>query len=58
MKVLTVDEAASFLRISRSQIYVLLKAGELKSIKISGSRRLLESQLIDFIKNLEEITND
>lgn len=48
----TVSEAAQLLRISRSKTYQLIAAGELKTIKIGGSRRVPVAVLEDFIKKL------
>jgi len=36
----TVAEAASFLRLSRSNLYVLMERGELRFVKIGRSRRI------------------
>ena len=37
---LTVREAAEFLKLSRSRLYELMNAGELAYVKIGGSRRV------------------
>ncbi len=37
---LTVPEAASFLRLSRSNLYALMERGELRFVKIGRSRRI------------------
>ena len=37
---LTVKEAAAFLRLSRSTIYNLMDSGELQSVKLGKSRRI------------------
>jgi excisionase family DNA binding protein len=37
---LTIAEAANFLKVSRSKIYLLLNAGKLESTKIDGCRRV------------------
>jgi excisionase family DNA binding protein len=50
-------EVAKILRISRSQVYVLLKCGELSSVSIRGSRRVSQNQMLDYIKKLEENEN-
>ena len=42
---LTIDQAASALEISRSHIYSLLMTGDLPSIKIGRSRRILAGAL-------------
>lgn len=46
-------DAAQILSVSRSQIYVLIKRGELESVKIGGSRRISENQLVSFIGRIE-----
>ncbi len=46
-------DAAKILSISRSQIYVLLKSGELESVQIGRSRRISQDQMIRFINKLE-----
>lgn len=44
-----VDEAAEAVRLSRSQIYELIRCGELRSVKV-GRRRLVPVQaLTDYI---------
>ena len=53
-KMFTPKQVAVILGISRSQVYVLIKSGELESVTIRGSRRVSESQLIKYIKKLEE----
>lgn len=49
----SVKEAGEILGCSRSQVYVLIKTGELESAKIRGSRRITESQLVRYIKRIE-----
>jgi excisionase family DNA binding protein len=51
----TPKQVAVILNISRSQVYVLLKTRELASIRIRGSRRVSEDQLVTYIKTLEDI---
>jgi excisionase family DNA binding protein len=46
-------DAAKILNVSRSQVYVLLKDGALKSVKIGRSRRISENQLRSFIEQVE-----
>lgn len=53
VKLFTIKDVAQILNVSRSQVYVLLKTGELKSVTIRGSRRVTENQLIDYINMLE-----
>lgn len=47
-------DAAKILNVSRSQVYVLLKDGALRSVKIGRSRRISENQLKAFIQYVEE----
>ena len=49
----TVQQVAEILSCSRSQVYVLIKSGELGSVKIRGSRRVTEGQLVRFIRMIE-----
>ncbi len=44
---LTVQEAAQFLRVSRSKLYDLMDNGELKFVKLGRSRRIPRRALID-----------
>lgn len=41
------------LNISRSQVYELIKKGQLSSVRIGRSRRVTQDQLVAFINNLE-----
>ena len=50
---LTIEEAGNYLKIGRSTLYSLLRRGELKSLRIGGSRRITIKQLVDFIDKLE-----
>jgi excisionase family DNA binding protein len=46
-------DAARILNVSRSQLYVLLKDGALRSVKIGRSRRISENQIRNFIEQVE-----
>ena len=46
---LTVKEAAERLSLSRSTVYELVLGGEIQSIKVGRSRRVLAGALTDFI---------
>lgn len=46
---LTVDEAAAYLNIGRSQAYVLVLSGDIRSIKIGRSRRVPAYALSEFV---------
>ena len=43
----TIREAAQFLRVSRSKLYDLMDNGELKFVKLGRSRRIPRRALID-----------
>lgn len=47
----TVAEAASLLRLSRSQMYALIQRGEIRSIKIGNSRRIPIVVLEEYVRN-------
>jgi len=51
-------DVAKILSISRSQVYVLIRSGELSSLSIRGSRRVSQNQMLDYIKRLEENEKD
>ena len=44
---LTIAESASFLRLSRSSIYLLMDVGELPFVKLGRSRRIPKRALIE-----------
>ncbi len=49
---LTVEEAADLLRISRSHIYEYILSGRIRSVKLGWSRRIPPSALDEFITEL------
>ena len=49
----TPEEAATMLSIGRSKIYDLIRAREIRSVRIGGSRRISVSALHEFICRLE-----
>ena len=51
-KMLTVEEAADALRLSRTKTFELLKNGSLRSVKIGRCRRVPVSALEAFIAQL------
>ena len=55
---LTVVEAGGALGLKRSKIYQLLQSGRLRSIRIDGARRVLVTDLLDFVRRLQEETTD
>lgn len=46
---LTVEEAAEMLSISRSKLYVLISSGAVRSIRIHGSRRVPVEALQEYV---------
>lgn len=50
---LTMVEAASELRVSRSQIYRLVTRGELPTVRLGGSRRVTRAALEHFVSRLQ-----
>jgi len=52
--VLTPNQSAEAIGVSRSKIYELLRSGELRSIKIGRSRRVPIEDLNQFIADLRE----
>ena len=54
LQLFTVVEVAQFLGIGRSKVYELLYAGELKSVKIGGSRRVRYTDLGDYVRYLDD----
>jgi excisionase family DNA binding protein len=51
----TVEEVAEMLHVGRDKVYLLLRTGQLRSIKIGKSRRITEEHLAKFIAALEEV---
>jgi excisionase family DNA binding protein len=49
---LTINEAAQALRLSRAQVYNLVSRGELQTIKIGSSRRVPLAALQAYIERL------
>jgi len=47
-------QAARVLGVSRSQVYVLMKGGQLGSVHIGRSRRIAKEHVIQFINHLME----
>jgi excisionase family DNA binding protein len=50
---LTVLEAAERLGLKRSKTYELLQSGALPSVRIGGARRVLASDLYEFVQQLK-----
>lgn len=51
---LTPEEAAEVLAISRTRLYELLRRGELKSVKIGKVRRVSVRELEAYVERLQE----
>ncbi|GIG57755.1 hypothetical protein Lfu02_21270 [Longispora fulva] len=49
---LTVEEAAGLLRIGRTNVYALIKTGELKSVPVGRLRRIRPADLENYVRNL------
>jgi excisionase family DNA binding protein len=47
------EEAAEILRVGRSKVYELMRAGLLRSVKIGGSRRVSAIALAEFVASLD-----
>lgn len=53
----TVEDAAEYLELSRSKVYELLADGELPSVRIGRSRRVSVSDLEEFVARHREPVN-
>jgi excisionase family DNA binding protein len=47
-------EAAQSLGLSRTRVYQLMQAGELASVKVGSSRRILAADLETFVQRLRD----
>lgn len=54
MRGYTVEQIAEILHIGRDKVYVLLRTGQLRSIKIGRSRRIMARHLAEFVSSLEK----
>jgi excisionase family DNA binding protein len=52
-ELLTVEQTAEVLQISRDHVYGLLRSGELRSLKIGKLRRISRQRIADFIRQHE-----
>ena len=50
----TAEEAAEILKVGRCKVFDLLRTGDLRSIKIGGSRRIPRSALEEYVARLLE----
>jgi excisionase family DNA binding protein len=55
---LTPEEAATVLRLGRTTVYALMKAGELRAVHIGRSCRLSRSELERYVRGLEAARTD
>ena len=51
---LTPEEAADRLAISRTQVYALMKAKKIRSVKIGKARRISVAALEEFVASAEQ----
>ena len=51
---LSPTEAAEHLSVGRSKVYELIRLGQLRSVKIGGSRRIPRAALADLVANLQD----
>ena len=51
----SIEEAARRLQVSRSTLYLLVQRGELQSIKIGASRRVPVAALDEFVARQREL---
>jgi excisionase family DNA binding protein len=54
IQVYTVKQVAETLQIGRDKVFMLIRTGRLRSIKIGRLRRVTAQQLADFIASAEE----
>ena len=53
----TPDQVANIISVSKSQVFALIRNGELESLTIGRSRRISQNQLISYI-TAKEATNE
>lgn len=53
-RLLTPEQAASWLSIGRTKVYELMGAGELESVRIGASRRIPVAGLDKFVQRLRD----
>jgi excisionase family DNA binding protein len=47
------EDAARALGVGRTKVYELMRSGELRSVRLDGSRRIPFAALVDFVARLE-----
>jgi excisionase family DNA binding protein len=55
-ELLTVEQTAKLLNVSRDRVYYLIRSGRLRSIKIGKLRRISPSWIAEFIEAAERVT--
>lgn len=45
----TAEEAAGYLHVSRTKVFELIRAGALRSLKVGGSRRITAEALREYV---------
>ena len=55
MNVLTINEVAAALKLSRSKVYELVSVGKLASLKIDGAVRVLETDLLSYLESCRQM---
>jgi len=51
---LTAEQAAERLNVSRNKVFELIASGELMSLKIGGSRRITPAAVAEYIARMEQ----
>lgn len=51
---ITVDEAARRLEISKSMVYKLIRQGRLKTVKVGANRRIKPEALAEYVESLTD----
>ena len=55
--VMTLEEAAGFLKVSETTVYQLLRDGQLKARKVGREWRFLKSELVTYLKEGADMNN-
>ncbi len=56
-EVMTIQEVADYLKVTRQTVYKLIKQGQIKSFKFGKNRRILKTEVNSFIQE-RTISND
>jgi excisionase family DNA binding protein len=51
---LSVDETAAYLRVSRRQVYLLLDAGKIPAVRVGSRLRFVPSELLAYLEKHRE----